>query len=112
MLVKFVSAAVLAVLATGCASVAPDAHYAPAATTAAGLQLRGELVDQTDVKIFVNGQKVIDEQLGLVSGEGAFRGSYDGQRVAADCSSAAGLTLAKTRCVVSVGNGGGSTLSF
>jgi hypothetical protein len=109
---KCLFTAAFAVLATGCASVAPSPNYAPTATTAAGLQIRGELVDLTDVKIFVNGNKVIDEQLALLSGEGAFRGSYEGKRVLADCSSKSGLTLAKTRCVVSVGNESGSTLSF
>jgi hypothetical protein len=112
MLGKCLVTAAFAVLGTGCAAVAPGSDYAPTATTAEGLQIRGELVDLTDVKIFVNGHKVIDEQLALLSGEGAFRGSYEGKRVLADCSSTSGLTLAKTRCVVSVGEQGPSTLSF
>jgi hypothetical protein len=112
MLVKSIIAALCAVLATGCASVMPGHAYAPAATTASGMQIRGELVDLTDVKIFVNGQKVIDEQLALLSGEGAFKGSYEGRRVLADCSSKAGMSLAKTRCVVSVAGEGPSTLAF
>jgi hypothetical protein len=109
---KFILAALCAALATGCASVAPNSHYAPVATTPSGLQVRGELVDLTDVKIFVNGQKVIDEQLALLSGQGKFDGAYGSKRVLADCSSKAGLALAKTRCVVSVGGEQGMTLAF
>jgi hypothetical protein len=108
---KFVFAVLCAALATGCASV-PGSDYAPAATSPSGLQIRGELVDLTDVKIFVNGQKVIDEQLALLSGEGAFKGYYEGRRVVADCSSKSGLALAKTRCFVSVGGESASTLAF
>jgi hypothetical protein len=109
---KFFLAALCAVLATGCASLAPDSNYAPGATTPGGLQVRGELVDLTDVKIFVNGEKVIDEQLALLSGQGKFDGSYGSKRVLADCSSKAGLSLAKTRCVVSVGGESAATLVF
>jgi hypothetical protein len=109
---KFFLAAIFTVLATGCASVTPQSNYAPAATTSSGLQVRGELVDLTDVKIFVNGNKVIDEQLALLSGEGRFNGSYEGKRVLADCSSKSGLALAKTRCVVSVAGESGLTLAF
>jgi hypothetical protein len=112
MSVKSIIAALCAVLATGCASVAPNSGYAPVATTASGMHIRGELVDLTDVKIFVNGQKVIDEQLALLSGEGAFRGSYEGRRVLADCSSKSGMALAKTSCVVSVAGERASTLAF
>jgi hypothetical protein len=112
MSVKFIIAALCALLATGCASVTPGHAYAPSTTTNSGMQIRGELVDLTDVKIFVNGQKVIDEQLALLSGEGAFKGSYEGRRVLADCSSKAGMALAKTRCVVSVAGEPASTLVF
>jgi hypothetical protein len=109
---KFILAALCAALSTGCASVKHDSNYAPVATSPSGLQVRGELVDLTDVKIFVNGQKVIDQQLALLSGHGKFDGSYGGKRVLADCSSKSGLALAKTRCVVSVGPESGLTLAF
>jgi hypothetical protein len=111
MSVKYTIAALCAVFATGCASVAPTNGFAPSATTSSGMQIRGELVDLTGVKIFVNGQKVIDEQLALLSGEGAFKGAYEGRHVLADCTSKSGMLLAKTRCVVSVA-GEKSTLDF
>jgi hypothetical protein len=104
--------AVSAVLATGCAAVTSSSDYAPTATTASGLQVRGELINQTGVKIYVNGQKVIDDQLALLSGEGAFRGTYDGRRVLADCASKPGMQQGKTRCTVAVGNDGALTLTF
>src|SRR4051812_24847891 len=109
---KYVCAALLAAMTAGCAAVAPDLGYAPAATTASGLRLQGELVDLTDLKIFVDGQKVIDGQLTLSSGAGTFLGTYQGQHVRAQCSSRSGLALAKTRCIVSVGNETGTLLSF
>jgi hypothetical protein len=109
---KSTIAALFLVLATGCASTTPHNEYAPVATTSSGMKIRGELVGMTDVKIFVNGEKVIDEQLALLSGDGAFKGAYEGRHVLADCSSKAGMVQAKTRCVVSVAGEGSSALEF
>jgi hypothetical protein len=48
----------------------------PAGSVTASLQIKGELVDMTDVRIFINGEKVIDDRLSLLSGDGQFHGSY------------------------------------
>jgi hypothetical protein len=66
------------------------------------LQIRGELVDSTDVKIFVNGSKVIDDHVSLLSGDGDFAGSFRGQPVRASCSTSAGRKLNATTCTVAV----------
>lgn len=65
-----------------------------------------------DVRIFINGEKVIDDRLALLSGEGHFHGSYDGKEVTADCSSRAGLVADKTRCAVFVGHRRASVLAL
>ncbi len=103
MSLKSVLAALAAALVAGCATTAPHGTDGSTARTAGGLLVRGELIDLTDVKIYVNGQKVIDEQLALLSGDGNFSGKYQGKAVSAECSSSSGMGLAKTRCAVTVG---------
>jgi hypothetical protein len=110
MLNKITIAAALTVFATGCST--PIQGYWPASSKTAHLQIRGELVDMADVKIFINGEKVIDDRLALLSGDGEFHGSYEGQEVTANCSSKAGLVSDKTRCAVYVGHRRASTLAF
>jgi hypothetical protein len=112
MLGKLVLAAGLAVSAAGCASVGQSGGRSPVATTAGGLQIRGELIDLTEVKILVNGDKIIDEQLAPLTGEGKFASSYQGRRVQSDCSTAAGMALSKTECLVSVGDEPAVLLKF
>jgi type 1 fimbria pilin len=99
---KFTIIACTGILLSGCAMFAPstESHY----TSADGrLQIRGELVDSTGVKIFVNDSKVIDEQVSLLRGDGAFSGTYQGKRVSADCSTDGGRRLHATTCTVAVG---------
>lgn len=84
MLKKLTIAAALAVFATGC----------------------------TTVRIFINGEKVIDDRLALLGGDGEFHGAYGGQEVIANCSSKAGLAAAKTRCAVFIDQRRASTLSL
>ena len=94
-------AAALAVTMSGCAALAPVTgnHY----TSPDGkLDIHGELVDSSDVRIFVNGDKVIDEQVSLMHGDGKFDGTWQGKRVSADCSTAAGRKLGATTCTVAV----------
>ena len=110
MLKKVAIATALAIVATGCAT--PMRGYLPVDAETAQLKIRGELVGMTDVRIFINGEKVIDDRLALLSGAGEFHGSYGGKEVTADCSSKAGLVADKTRCAVFVGRQRASTLAF
>lgn len=93
--------AALAVTMSGCAALAPvtGSHY----TSRDGkLDIRGELVDSSDVRIFVNGDKVIDDRVSLVRGDGKFDGTWQGKQVRADCTTAAGRAVAGTTCTVAV----------
>jgi hypothetical protein len=97
---KFMIAAALAVTMSGCAVLAPvtGSQY----TSRDGkLDIKGELVDSSDVRIFVNGAKVIDDRVSLVRGDGKFDGTWQGKPVSADCSTAAERTGA-TKCTVAV----------
>lgn len=102
MLTKFTIAPFLGLILSGCAAFAPatESHYVSADGK---LQIRGELVDSSSVKIFVNDSKVIDEHVSLVRGDGAFAGTWQGKRVSADCSTAGGRQLHGTTCLVAVG---------
>lgn len=98
---KFIIAAALAVTMSGCGALAPVTgnHY----TSRDGkLDIQGELIDSSDVRIFVNGDKVIDDQVSLVHGGGKFDGTWQGQRVSADCATVAGRKLGGTTCTVAV----------
>jgi hypothetical protein len=109
MLLKFTFAASLAVFATGCSSFSPTYP-----TTHGGQPLRvtGDLIDLTDVKIFINGEKVIDDQVTLLAGAGEFHGSYAGKPVTADCSTAAGRKTPGTKCAVFLERQRVATLTF
>jgi hypothetical protein len=98
---KFMIAAALAVTMSGCATFTPttDSHY----TSRDGkLAIHGELVDSTDVRIFVNGEKVIDDKVSLLHGDGKFNGNYEGKPVSAECATPAGRKLNATTCTVAV----------
>lgn len=110
MLSKLTIGAALAVFASGCTTL--PAEFMPADSAVAHLKIRGELVDMADVKIFINGEKVIDDRLTLLSGDGEFQGLYGGRQVTASCSSKSGLVAEKTRCAVFVDRHRASTLSL
>jgi outer membrane lipoprotein SlyB len=98
---KFMIAVAVAVTMSGCATFTPvtGSHY----TSHDGkLDIHGELIDSSDVRIFVNGDKVIDDQVSLLHGDGRFAGTYQGKRVSADCSTPAGRQLNATLCTVVV----------
>lgn len=99
---KFTFMAFAAMILSGCAVVAPatESRYVSADGQ---LHIRGELVDSTAVKIFVNDNKVIDEHVSLVNGDGTFAGNYKGKRVSADCSTTGGYNAHGTTCLVAVG---------
>ena len=86
---------------SGCASFAPvtASHYTSKDGT---LTIHGQLVDNSDVRIFVNGEKVIDDQVSLLHGDGKFNGTYQGKPVSADCSTPEGRKLSVTTCTVAV----------
>lgn len=102
MLKKITVMAFSGILLSGCAMLAPvtESNYV---SGDGQLQIRGELVDSTDVKIFVNETKVIDEHVSLVDGNGEFAGTWKGKRVSANCSTAGGQ-LHGTTCLVAVGS--------
>ena len=85
----------------GCASLAPvtASHYTSKDGT---LTIHGQLVDGSDVRIFVNGEKVIDDKVSLLHGDGKFSGNYQGKPVSADCATPAGRKLNATTCTVAV----------
>ena len=98
---KFMIMAALTVTMSGCAALAPvtGSHY----TSRDGkLDIQGQLIDSSDVRIFVNGDKVIDDQISLLHGDGKFDGRWQGKRVSADCSTPAGRQLNTTQCTVAV----------
>jgi hypothetical protein len=99
---KFTIVACVGLILSGCAMYTPatESRYVSADGT---LQIRGELVDSSGVKIFVNENKVIDEHVSLLRGDGAFAGTWQGKRVSADCSTAGGRKLHGTTCLVAVG---------
>jgi hypothetical protein len=99
---KFMIAAALAVTLSGCGALAPvtGSHY----TSPDGkLQIQGELIDNSDVRIFVNGAKVIDDQISLLHGDGRFDGKWQDTPVSASCATAAG-GKSGTMCLVAVGS--------
>lgn len=102
----------LALSATACTAVAPSQGYRSAGSTAAPWQISGELFDFTNVKIFINGTKVIDERLSLLSGDGDFHASYSGKQILASCTTSTGFVATSTKCYVFVENEKAATLSF
>jgi type 1 fimbria pilin len=102
MLNKITMMACASMFLTGCAMFTPvtESRYVSADGQ---LRIRGELVDSSAVKIFVNDSKVIDEHVSLLRGDGEFSGTWQGKRVSADCSTAGGHGLHATTCMVAVG---------
>jgi hypothetical protein len=66
------------------------------------LNIRGEVVDSTDVRIFVNDNKVIDDRVSFLNGNGDFAGHFQGKPVRASCSTAGGYATNGTICTVAV----------
>jgi len=99
---KFTIMAFAGMILSGCAMFTPatESRYVSADGS---LQIRGELVDSSAVKIFVNDNKVIDEHVSLLRGDGEFAGIWQGKRVSADCSTSGGRKLHGTTCLVAIG---------
>jgi hypothetical protein len=107
---KFAPVLLLAI--AGCTTVAPSQGYRPPGSTAAPWQIRGELFDFTNVKIYIDGTKVIDDRVSLISGDGEFHSTYQGKPVSASCHTSAGLVNINTHCIVFVQNERAATLTF
>lgn len=99
---KLTISAGLLVLLSACSSVMTPVtgnHYA---SKDGSLHIRGELVDNSNVKIFVNGDKVIEDNVSLTRGDGDFKGSFQGKPVRAICATPSGRQLVGTTCTVAV----------
>jgi len=72
-------------------------HYA---SDDGALHIRGELVDSSNVRIFVNDAKVIEDNVSLLKGDGDFSGSFQGKPVHATCATSSGRKLTGTTCLV------------
>lgn len=103
---------ILALSTSSCTTVAPVQGYRPPGSTAVPWQISGELFDFTNVKIFINGAKVIDQRLSMLSGDGEFQGAFNGKQVMASCSTSTGFVTMATKCIVFVENERAATLSF
>lgn len=100
---SFVTAALLAAACSGCTLVKPAPENNSGFSTSTGSQVSAQLVDLVDLKIYIDGQKVIDGQLTLQSGEGRFSTEFKGQAVSARCSTPPAASRAGTSCLVAVG---------
>lgn len=101
MLTKFTFGACLA-LTLGACSIFTPVTGSQYVSSNGQLRIRGELVDNTEVKIFVNEAKVIDDKVSLLHGDGAFAGNYQGRPVSASCATPSGLKLNATTCTVAL----------
>jgi hypothetical protein len=101
MFLKYTICAGFALALSACSSFTPatDNHFVSANGS---LDIRGEVVDSTDVKIFVNNNKVIDDRVSLLNGNGDFAGHFQGKPVRASCSTAGGYATNGTICTVAV----------
>lgn len=101
MLIKFTIGACLVLTLGACSSLTPvtGSQYVSANGQ---LRIRGELVDSTDVRIFVNEAKVIDDNVSLLHGDGEFAGNYQGRPISARCATPSGLKLNATTCTVAL----------
>lgn len=97
-------ALLLAGACTGCAILPPAQEYRNSFSTSSGAHVSAQLVDLADLKIFIDGEQVIDGRLALHNGEGRFSGQFKGQAVNADCSTARSMSRGGTSCRVHVGH--------
>ena len=86
-----------------CSVLAPASDYRNSFVTSTGAAVVAQLVNQTNLKIDIDGQPVIDDQLSMTRGDGRFRGQFKGLPVEASCTTAPATSRAGTSCSVSVG---------
>ena len=101
MLIKFTLGACIVLTLGACSSFTPvtGSYYVSADGR---VHIRGELVDTTNVRIFVNEAKVIDDKVSLLHGDGDFAGNYQGRPVSASCATSADFKLGATTCTVAL----------
>lgn len=111
MLTSFFRASLLVAACSGCTMLSPTHEYRNSFATANGAHVSAQLVDLADLKVFIDGEQVIDGRLALPNGEGRFSGQFRGQAVSASCSTAPSMSRRGTSCRVDVGRDSG-TLRF
>lgn len=93
----------LAAACGACSVLEPARDYRSGFSTSSGATVRVDLIGQTDLTVYVDGEKVIEDQLSLVDGAGRFSAQYKGQAVTARCSTAPSMQHPGTTCTVGVG---------
>ena len=102
-----------ALLRTACATHAPSQGYRPAGYTGAPWNITGSVNLLTGSATFdINSQRVIDDRLNLLTGDGEFTGSYQGKPVNASCITKMGFISNVTTCFVFVSGEKAATLTF
>jgi len=102
-----------ALVLSGCATQAPVQGYRPASHAGAPWQISGQYNEFSgNIVISINGQKVAEGSMSILSGTAELNGQYDGKQVASSCSYNTGLFVSKTQCIVFVGNERAATLQF
>jgi hypothetical protein len=92
-----------ALILTACATHAPSQGYRPAGYTGAPWNITGSVNLLTGSATFdINSQRVIDDRLNLLTGDGEFTGSYQGKPVNASCITKMGFISNVTTCFVFV----------
>jgi hypothetical protein len=102
-----------ALVLSGCATQAPVQGYRPANHAGSPWQISGEYNEFSgNIVISVNGQKVAEGRMSILSGTAELAGYYDNKPVASNCSNSTGLFVSKTQCIVFIGNERAATLQF
>ena len=97
----------------GCATQAPVQGYRPANHAGAPWQISGEYNDFSGgIIISINGQKVAEGSMSILSGTAELNGQYEGKPVSSSCSYNRGLFASKAQCIVFVNNERAATLQF
>jgi hypothetical protein len=103
----------VSIFTAGCASQAPSQGYRPAGYTGEQWSITGEVNLLTGFAAFnINGQRVIDGRLNLLTGDGEFSGAYQGKPITATCITKTGFVTTATTCFVFVAGEKAATLTF
>lgn len=100
-------------LVAACATQAPTQGYRPAGYTGAPWTITGSVSLLTGAATFdINSQRVIDDRLNLLTGDGEFNGNYQGKKVQASCITKTGFISTNTTCFVFIDGEKAATLTF
>ena len=98
---------------TACATHAPTQGYRPAGYSGAPWSITGAVNLLSGSATFdINAQRVIDDRLNLLTGDGEFSGTYQGRSVNASCITKMGLVSNVTTCFVFIAGEKAATLTF